>query len=165
MGTSFLCWWNIYDIINMLLDILFFKIFNYLYMKSDEILILLKEVFEEHDIVESNYKKFNLTFDRFYIKRYIPKFKSKLSIGEVKQLLIGTTLIEDTWEVILSTVNQSFVFKIERGFERQSLEIIKDWYDEYKKIDDSRNLLMSKYSRIRKNFKEELREHQLNKLL
>ncbi len=134
-------------------------------MKSDEILILLKEVFFDHDIVESNYKKFNLTFDRFYIKRYIPKFKSKLSIAEVKQLLVGTTVIEDTWEVGLSTINQSFVFRIENGFERQSLEIIKDWYEEYKKIDDARNLLMRKYSRIRKNFKEELRDYQLNKLV
>lgn len=134
-------------------------------MKSDEILILLKEVFFDHDIVESNYKKFNLTFDRFYIKRYIPKFKSKLSIAEVKQLLVGTTVVEDTWEVDLSTINQSFVFRIENGFERQSLEIIKDWYEEYKKIDDARNLLMRKYSRIRKNFKEELRDYQLNKLV
>jgi hypothetical protein len=134
-------------------------------MKSDEILILLKEVFVDHDIVENNYKKFNLTFDRFYIKRYIPKFKSKLSIAEVKQLLVGTTVIEDTWEVDLSTINQSFVFRIENGFERQSLEIIKDWYEEYKKIDDARNLLMRKYSRIRKNFKEELRDYQLNKLV
>ena len=134
-------------------------------MKSDEILILLKEVFDDYDIVKNDYKKFNLTFDHFYIKRYIPRFKSKFAIGEVKQLLVGTTVIEDTWEVVLSTVNQSFVFKIEGGFERQSLEIIKDWYEEYKKIDDARNLLMSKYIRIRKDFKEELREHQLNKLL
>jgi hypothetical protein len=42
---------------------------------------------------------------------------------------------------------------------------MKDWYEEYRELSESRNLLMTKYNRIKKNFKEELRDYQLNKLL
>lgn len=134
-------------------------------MKSDEISILLKEVFDNFDIVEKTYDKYNVTYPSFYIKRYIPKFKSKFTIGLVKQVLVGTTTFEGVWEVSLSFTNQTFIFKVEMGFEKQSLEIVKDWYDEYYKLSESINLLMTKYNRIRKNFKEELRDYQLNKLL
>jgi hypothetical protein len=134
-------------------------------MKSDEILILLKEVFNNFDIVEKTYDKYNVTYSSFYIKRYIPKFKSKFSIGIVKQLSVGTTIFEGVWEVSLSFTNETFIFKVEMGFEKQSLEIMKDWYEEYRELSESRNLLMTKYNRIKKNFKEELRDYQLNKLL
>jgi hypothetical protein len=134
-------------------------------MKSDEILILLKEIFGDHEIVEGHYKKYNISHPIFYLKRNISKFKSKLKIGELKQLVVGTTTFENCWELVFFFHNQDFTFRIESEFERQSLEIIKDWYDEYRKVTDAKNILMTKYSRIRKNFKEELRDHQLNKLL
>ncbi len=134
-------------------------------MKSDEILILLKEIFGDHEIVEGHYKKYNISYPVFYIRRNIPKFKSKLKIGELKQLVVGTTTFENCWELVFFFHTQDFTFRIESEFEKQSLEIIKDWYDEYRKVTDAKNILMAKYSRIRKNFKEELRDHQLNKLL
>ena len=134
-------------------------------MKSDEILILLKEVFDKFDIVEKTYDKYNVTYSSFYIKRYIPKFKSKFAIGIVKQLSVGTTTFEGVWEVSLSFTNESFIFKVEDGFEKQSLEIMKDWYEEYRELSESRDLLITKYTKIKKNFKEELRDYQLNKLL
>jgi hypothetical protein len=62
-------------------------------------------------------------------------------------------------------MNRSFSFRIEKDFERQSLEIMKEWYFEYEALSVKNNELLSKYSRIKNNFKEELRDHQLNKLL
>jgi len=74
-------------------------------------------------------------------------------------------LFEDIWEIVFSFTNKSFSFRIEKDFERQSLEIMKEWYFEYEALSVKNNELLSKYNRIKNNFKEELRDYQLNKLL
>ena len=134
-------------------------------MSEEEFLEILTDVFHEFDVVEKTYDKYNVTYSSFYIKRYIPKLKSKFAIGIVKQVLVGTTTFEGVWEVSLSFTNETFFFKVEKGFEKQSLDIVKEWYFEYEALSVKNNELLNKYNRIRNNFKEELRDYQLNKLL
>ena len=134
-------------------------------MSEEEFLEILTDVFHEFEIKSSSYSKYNKDYTKFYIKKLVPRFKGKFSIAVVSQLLLGTTLFEDVWEIVFSFTNKSFSFRIEKDFERQSLEIMKEWYFEYEALSVKNNELLSKYSRIKNNFKEELRDHQLNKLL
>ena len=134
-------------------------------MSEEEFLEILTDVFHEFEIKSSSYSKYNKDYTKFYIKKLVPRFKGKFRIAVVSQLLLGTTLFEDVWEIVFSFMNQSFSFRIEKDFERQSLEIMKEWYFEYEALSVKNNELLNKYNRIRNNFKEELRDHQLNKLL
>ena len=134
-------------------------------MSEKEFLEILTDVFHEFEIKSSSYSKYNKDYTKFYIKKLVPRFKGKFSIAVVSQLLLGTTLFEDVWEIVFSFTNKSFTFRIEKDFERQSLEIVKEWSFEYEALSVKNNELLSKYNRIKNNFKEELRDYQLNKLL
>ena len=134
-------------------------------MSEKEFLEILTDVFHEFEIKSSSYSKYNKDYTKFYIKKLVPRFKGKFSIAVVSQLLLGTTLFEDVWEIVFTFTDKSFSFRIEKDFERQSLEIMKEWYFEYEALSVKNNELLSKYNRIKNNFKEELRDYQLNKLL
>ena len=134
-------------------------------MSEKEFLEILTDVFHEFEIQSSSYSKYGKDYNKFYIKKLVPRFKGKFSIAVVNQLLLGTTLFEDVWEIVFTFTDKSFSFRIEKDFERQSLEIMKEWYFEYDALSIRSNELLSKYNRIKNNFKEELRDHQLNKLL
>ena len=134
-------------------------------MSEKEFLEILTDVFHEFEIKSSSYSKYGKDYTKFYIKKLVPRFKGKFSIAVVNQLLLGTTIFEDVREIVFTFTDKSFSFKIEKDFERQSLEIAKEWYFEYDALSIRSNELLSKYNRIKNNFKEELRDHQLNKLL
>ena len=134
-------------------------------MSEKEFLEILTDVFHEFEIQSSSYSKYGKDYTKFYIKKLVPRFKGKFSIAVVNQLLLGTTIFEDVREIVFTFTDKSFSFKIEKDFERQSLEIAKEWYFEYDALSIRSNELLSKYNRIKNNFKEELRDHQLNKLL
>ena len=134
-------------------------------MSEKEFLEILTDVFHEFEIKSSSYSKYGKDYTKFYIKKLVPRFKGKFSIAVVNQLLLGTTIFEDVREIVFTFTDKSFSFKIEKDFERQSLEIAKEWYFEYEALSVKNNELLNKYNRIRNNFKEELRDHQLNKLL
>lgn len=134
-------------------------------MSEKEFLEILTDVFHEFEIQSSSYSKYGKDYNKFYIKKLVPRFKGKFSIAVVNQLLLGTTIFEDVREIVFTFTDKSFSFKIEKDFERQSLEIAKEWYFEYDALSIRSNELLSKYNRIKNNFKEELRDHQLNKLL
>ena len=134
-------------------------------MSEKEFLEILTDVFHEFEIQSSSYSKYGKDYNKFYIKKFVPKLKGKFVISVVNQLLLGTTLFEDVWEIVFTFTDKSFSFRIEKDFERQSLEIMKEWYFEYEALSVKNNELLSKYNRIKNNFKEELRDYQLKKLL
>ena len=132
-------------------------------MNSVEILDIVKDVFSDYVIEESTWTKYDVTYSRFLIKTWSEKLKSNFKIAEVKNRLVGTVVFENVWVIVFNNyISQEFEFDIKN---KTQLEMIRDWNDEYSKVYQKNNELLSQYNRIKNNFKEELRDYQLKKLL
>lgn len=132
-------------------------------MTNVEILDIIKDVFSDYVIEESTWTKYNVTYSRFLIKTWSEKLKSNFKIAEVKNRLVGTVVFENVWVIIFNNyISQEFEFDIRS---KTHLEMIRDWNDEYSKVYQKNNELLSQYNRIKKDYKSELRDYQLKKLL
>lgn len=132
-------------------------------MNSVEILDIIKDVFSDYVIEESTWTKYNTTYQRFVIKTWSEKLKSNFKIAEVKNRLVGTVVFENVWIIVFNNyISQDFEFDIRN---KTHLEMIRDWNDEYSKVYQKNNELLSQYNRIKKDYKSELRDYQLKKLL
>lgn len=132
-------------------------------MNSVEILDIIKDVFSDYVIEESTWTKYNVTYSRFLIKTWSEKLKSNFKIAEVKNRLVGTVVFENVWVIVFNNyISQEFEFDIRN---KTHLEMIRDWNDEYSKVYQKNNELLSQYNRIKKDYKSELRDYQLKKLL
>lgn len=132
-------------------------------MTNVEILDIIKDVFSDYVIEESTWTKYNVTYSRFLIKTWSEKLKSNFKIAEVKNRLVGTVVFENVWVIIFNNyISQEFEFDIRN---KTHLEMIRDWNDEYSKVYQKNNELLSQYNRIKKDYKSELRDYQLKKLL
>jgi hypothetical protein len=132
-------------------------------MNSVEILDIVKDVFSDYVIEESTWTKYDVTYSRFLIKTWSEKLKSNFKIAEVKNRLVGTVVFENVWVIIFNNyISQDFEFDIRN---KTHLEMIRDWNDEYSKVYQKNNELLSQYNRIKKDYKSELRDYQLKKLL
>jgi hypothetical protein len=132
-------------------------------MNNVEILDIIKDVFSDYVIEESTWAKYNVTYSRFLIKTWSEKLKSNFKIAEVKNRLVGTVVFENVWVIVFNNyISQDFEFDIES---KGQLEMIRDWNDEYSRVYRENNELLSQYNRIKKDYKSELRDYQLKKLL
>lgn len=132
-------------------------------MNSVEILDIIKDVFSDYVIEESTWTKYDVTYPRFLIKEWSERLKYNFKIAEVKNRLVGTVVFENVWFIVFNNyLSQEFEFDIKS---KTHLEMIRDWNDEYSKVYQKNNELLSQYNRIKKDYKSELRDHQLNKLL
>lgn len=132
-------------------------------MTNVEILDIIKDVFSDYVIEESTWTKYNVTYSRFLIKTWSEKLKSNFKIAEVKNRLVGTVVFENVWVIVFNNyISQEFEFDIRN---KTHLEMIRDWNDEYSKVYQKNNELLSQYNRIKKDYKSELRDYQLKKLL
>ena len=132
-------------------------------MNSVEILDIIKDVFSDYVIEESTWTKYDVTYPRFLIKEWSERLKSNFKIAEVKNRLVGTVVFENVWFIVFNNyLSQEFEFDVKS---KTHLEMIRDWNDEYSKVYQKNNELLSQYNRIKNNFKEELRDYQLKKLL
>jgi len=132
-------------------------------MNSVEILDIVKDVFSDYVIEESTWSKYAVTYPRFVIKTWSERLNTSFTMAEVKNLLVGTVVFENVWVIVFNNyISQEFEFDIKN---KTQLEMIRDWNDEYSKVYQKNNELLSQYNRIKNNFKEELRDYQLKKLL
>ena len=132
-------------------------------MNNVQILDIIKDVFSDYVIEESTWSKYNTTYQRFFIKTWSEKLKSNFKIAEVKNRLVGTVVFENVWVIVFNNyISQDFEFDIES---KSQLEMIRDWNNEYSRVYRENNELLSQYNRIKKDYKSELRDYQLKKLL
>lgn len=132
-------------------------------MNSVEILDIVKDVFHDYVIEESTWSKYDVTYPRFHIKTWSEKLNTSFTMAEVKNLLVGTSVFDKTWIIVFKGyISRDFEFEIES---RSHLEMIRDWNDEYSVVYQKNNDLLSQYNRIKKDYKSELRDYQLKKLL
>jgi hypothetical protein len=83
-------------------------------MNADEIKSLLEEVFfeEEYEIGEINYFKYDNPLKRFYIKCYSEKMKKRMTMLVVDNYIIGTTIVEDVWQITWTLPKQNYYMNI-----------------------------------------------------
>jgi len=83
-------------------------------MNADEIKSLLEEVFfeEEYEIGEINYFKYDSPLKRFYIKCYSEKMKKRMTMLVVDNYIIGTTIVEDVWQITWTLPKQNYYMNI-----------------------------------------------------
>lgn len=72
-------------------------------MNGYEIKSLFEEVFFEdrYEIIESTKIKYGNVLPLFYLKRYSDRLKCKISCMVIHNYIIGTTIVDDAWEIIL----------------------------------------------------------------
>lgn len=132
-------------------------------MNSIEILDIVKDVFSDYVIEESTWSKYDVTYPRFLIKTWSERLNTSFTMAEVKNLLVGTSVFEKDWVIVFKQyISRDFEFDIES---RSHLEMIRDWNNEYWRVYLKNNELLSQYNRIKKDYKSELRDYQLKKLL
>ena len=132
-------------------------------MNSIEILDIIKDVFSDYVIEESTWSKYGVTYPRFVIKTWSERLNTSFTMAEIKNLLVGTSVFEKAWVIVFKRyTTQKFEFDIES---KSQLEMIRDWNNEYSRVYRENNELLSQYNRIKKDYKSELRDYQLKKLL
>ena len=132
-------------------------------MNSIEILDIVKDVFSDYVIEESTWSKYGVTYPRFLIKTWSERLNTSFTMAEVKNLLVGSVVFEKAWVIVFKQyISRDFEFNIES---KGQLEMIRDWNDEYWRVYQKNNELLSQYGRIKLDYKSELRDYQLKKLL
>jgi len=97
-------------------------------MTSDEIKSLLEEVFfeDEYEISEKEYEKYEQSLKRFYLKVYSEKLKHHTPMINIQNYVIGTTILDDVWEMIWSLPNQNYYMKIPGTSNKRNLKDVGD---------------------------------------
>ena len=138
-------------------------------MKYTNILELSRKVFSNYSVIDSKETRYNKAIgnisDKVTIKRFSNKLKKEVFFAEIGNKLLGTTFLDEVWELRYKVNDTIFEFLLESGSELEIMEITLNWYVEAKKAEDLRNLYQRRYSEIKKNVKLEVRNHKLEKLL
>ena len=146
-------------------------------MNADEIKSLLKEVFfeEEYKIAGSEYVKYNLSLKRFYVKCYSEKLDNHMSMLVIDNYIIGTTIVEDVWQITWVLPNQNYYMKIpgtstkrnpkDVGDPKSFLMLSKQKLKEVILINEMNRRLMEDMKRMDKEPIEIVRDFKLNNIL
>jgi hypothetical protein len=135
-------------------------------LDTNEMSIILNDVFDADNIKFEYYKKYDLDRPRFKIFRYSEKLSKKVPIATVETFVIGTIFFDGSWLIDLSGFSGfEYEFKVEAGYERDYIEMISDFIDEIFVVKEANSRVFSKYSNIKRSPKIELREFKLNKIL
>ena len=146
-------------------------------MTADEIKSLLEEVFfeEEYKISDADYVKYEHKLKRIYVKCYSEKLNKHVSMLWIDNLIIGTTIVEDVWQITWALPNQNYYMKIpgtsvERnpkdvGDTKSFLMLSKQKLKDVLLINELNRKLMEDMRRMDKEPIEIVRDFKLNNIL
>jgi hypothetical protein len=146
-------------------------------MNADEIKSLLEEVFfeDKYKIIESEYKRYNMSLKRFYVKCYSDKLNGHLSMIVIENLIIGTTIVEDVWEMNWTLPKQNYHMNIpgtstkrnpnDVGDPKAFLMLSKEKLNDILLINNLNEKLMSDINEMHKNPTAIVRDFKLKKIL
>ena len=146
-------------------------------MNADEIKSLLKEVFfeEEYKIAVGEYVKYNLSLKRFYLKCYSKKLNNHCSMIVIENLIMGTSIVEDVWQITWTLPNQDYYMTIpgtstkrnpnDVGDPKTFLMLSKEKLNDILLINALNKKLMSDMNEMDKNPTKIVRDFKLNNIL
>ena len=146
-------------------------------MTSDEIKSLLQEVFfeDEYEVSEKEYEKYEQPLKRFYLKVYSEKLKHHTPMISITNYVIGTTIVDDVWEMIWSLPHQSYYMNIpgtstkrnpkDVGDPKAFLMISKEKLKDILLINKLNSNLMSDMKNMKEDSTRVIRDFKLNNLV
>ena len=146
-------------------------------MNADELKSLLKEVFfeEEYKIAVSEYVKYNLSLKRFYVKCYSKKLNNHFTMIVIENLILGTTIVEDVWEMNWTLPKQNYHMNIpgtstqrntkDVGDPKAFLMLSKEKLNDVLLINELNEKLMSDMNEMYKNPTKIVRDFKLKQIL
>ena len=83
-------------------------------MKADEIKSLLEAVFfeDEYEIYDVDYVKYGHKLKRIFVKCYSERLNKHMAMLFVDNYIIGTTIVEDVWQITWTLPNQNYYMNI-----------------------------------------------------
>ena len=145
-------------------------------MTSDEIKSLLQEVFfeDEYEVSEIEYEKYKEPLKRFYLKVYSEKLKHHTPMITIENYVIGTTIVQDVWEMIWSLPHQNYYMNIpgtstkrnpkDVGDPKAFLMMSKEKLKDILLINKLNNNLMSDMKNMKEDSIRLIRDYKLNNL-
>jgi hypothetical protein len=143
-------------------------------MTSDEIKSLFKEIFFEDkwEINESTKSRYGKDWPIFYIKRQSNKTNSKLACVRIDNYIIGTTILDDVWELSIDGGEIRIVipgtsFKRnpkDVGDPKAFVGLLKDKIEEYFKIKEMKNSLNNDICLMKNDPNKIIRDYKLKQL-
>jgi len=83
-------------------------------MTADEIKSLLEVVFfeDEYEIYDVDYVKYEHKLKRIFVKCYSERLNNHMAMLVVDNYIIGTTIVEDVWQITWTLPNQNYYMNI-----------------------------------------------------
>ena len=83
-------------------------------MSAEEIKSLLEEVFfeDEYRIDDVCYNKYETNLKRMFVKCYSEKLNKHATMLVIENYIIGTTIVEDVWQINWTLPKQNYYTKI-----------------------------------------------------
>ena len=83
-------------------------------MTADEIKSLLEVVFfeDEYEIYDVDYVKYGHKLKRIFVKCYSERLNKHMAMLFVDNYIIGTTIVEDVWQITWTLPNQNYYMNI-----------------------------------------------------
>jgi hypothetical protein len=134
-------------------------------MTEDEVFDIIKDVYFEENF-EINKAKYAFlgkpNYTSFRIKKYNNKFKGFYTHVRIQNKVLGNQILNDHWVVIGCNISNEYEIDFDSVL---SLQMFKDWFDELLEAEKKVDHLKSRFNKMKRNFKSELRDYQLKKLL
>jgi hypothetical protein len=145
-------------------------------MTSDEIKSLLEQVFfeDEYEVSEKEYEKYKERFKIFYLKVYSEKLNTHIPMITIKNYTIGTTIVNDVWQMIWSLPDQNYYMSIpgtstkrnskDVGDTKSFLMISKERLKDILLINKLNSNLMSNMKNMNEDSMNAIRDFKINNL-
>ena len=145
-------------------------------MASDEIKSLLEQVFfeDEYEVSEKEYEKYKERFKIFYLKVYSEKLNAHIPMITIKNHTIGTTIVNDVWQMIWSLPDQNYYMSIpgtstkrnskDVGDTKSFLMISKERLKDILLINKLNSNLMSNMKNMNEDSMNAIRDFKINNL-
>jgi hypothetical protein len=145
-------------------------------MTSDEIKSLLEKVFfeDEYEVSEEEYEKYKERFKIFYLKVYSEKLNTHIPMITIKNYTIGTTIVNDVWQMIWSLPDQNYYMSIpgtstkrnskDVGDTKSFLMISKERLKDILLINKLNSNLMSNMKNMNEDSMNAIRDFKINNL-
>lgn len=145
-------------------------------MTSDEIKSLLEQVFfeDEYEVSEKEYEKYKERFKIFYLKVYSEKLNDHIPMITIKNHTIGTTIVNDVWQMIWSLPDQNYYMSIpgtstkrnskDVGDTKSFLMISKERLKDILLINKLNSNLMSNMKNMNEDSMNTIRDFKINNL-
>lgn len=146
-------------------------------MNAYEIKSLFEEVFfeEEYEICDADYVKYAHSLKRIYVKCYSEKLNKHMTMLVVDNYSIGTTIVEDVWQITWTLPNQNYYMNIpgtstkrnpkDVGDPKSFLMLSKQKLKDVLLINEMNRRLMEDMKRMDKEPIEIVRDFKIDKLI